>query len=367
MPNRIRHPRALARELAATRLLAEAWNGDRRAALDVNEAMSGRPTAAIQEAFATPDLFVTAVGDVLHREILARYDDYPVVWPQYASRTTLRDFKPKALIDFLGGRASLDLVPELSEFPMVQSSRGIYQFQLAKYGDRFAYSWEAGINDELGELQQWPANFAAAARDTESKIAASQLCTSAGPNPAFFKSANGNLLAGNPVLSEAAVTAALTAIKTRRDSQNRPIVLKAAVLVVPPELEFVAKRVVGATEVRDTVGSTLVVRPNPLAGIVTVAVDPWLSIINTTSGATSWYLMPAPNQARPAIVVGFLAGYETPDLRVKADTGQRLGGGAIGMDEGSFEIDDVQFRVRHVAGAGLVDPKQTAASNGTGS
>jgi hypothetical protein len=62
--------------------------------------------------------------------------------------------------------------------------------------------------------------------------------------------------------------------------------------------------------------------------------------------------------------VAFLNGYETPDIRQKADAGQRVGGGAIGAEEGSFDVDGIYYRVRHVVGAGTVDPLHTYASAG---
>jgi hypothetical protein len=61
----------------------------------------------------------------------------------------------------------------------------------------------------------------------------------------------------------------------------------------------------------------------------------------------------------------FLAGHEQPDLRVKADTGFRVGGGAISALEGSFEIDDIQYRGRHIVGNQQADPLFTYCSLGS--
>jgi hypothetical protein len=62
--------------------------------------------------------------------------------------------------------------------------------------------------------------------------------------------------------------------------------------------------------------------------------------------------------------MGFLAGHETPDLRVKADTGLRVGGGSVPAEEGSFDTDDIQYRIRHVTGGTTLDPIAAYASVG---
>ena len=61
-----------------------------------------------------------------------------------------------------------------------------------------------------------------------------------------------------------------------------------------------------------------------------------------------------------------MAGYETPDLRQKADQGQALGGGAISADQGSFDDDTIWFRCRHIVGAAKGDTTFAYASDGQG-
>jgi hypothetical protein len=66
-------------------------------------------------------------------------------------------------------------------------------------------------------------------------------------------------------------------------------------------------------------------------------------------------------------VLGFLRGYEAPELRVKAASGQFLGGGAVPENYGSFDNDDWQMRIRHIATGGFFIPAGTLASTGAGS
>lgn len=348
------NPVRLARLAEAQDLVGRVFAGDRRAMIDFAEAMS------------TSD-FPILFGELMDRELMASYADLPQVWSEFARRTTVRDFRPKKWVDLLGGRAALSPVPELTEYPARSVSEAEYEFTVGKFGDRIPLSWEMVVNDDLDAFRDLPNRLGQAARDTEDITATRLLVGAAGPDADFFSAGNDNILDGNPALSETAVEAALTTIGSRRDSDNRPIFVSAAVLMVPPALQVAAERIVGATEVRQTIDGITVVRTNPLAGRVRVVVNPWLPVIDETANVdTTWYLLPAPNTPRPAVVLGFLRGHETPDLRVKADTGQRVGGGQVDAQEGSFDFDDIQYRVRHVLGGTVIDPITTAVSNGSG-
>lgn len=116
---------------------------------------------------------------------------------------------------------------------------------------------------------------------------------------------------------------------------------------------------------RRTNGATETVEGNPLAGVEFV-VDPFLDQLNThAKAATTWFVVPKPGSARPALWAAKLRGHEQPDLRVKADQGNQVGGGAIAFDEGSFELDTIEWRARHVLGAQVGDPMFTYVSLGS--
>jgi hypothetical protein len=114
--------------------------------------------------------------------------DHPE-WQGFATRTLVRNFKPKKMIDLLGGRTSLDRVPELTGYPGAQSDSREYAIQVAKYGRQFGFSWEAMINDDLDQLMQIPNTFGQAAALTETENALSVIAnlTTGAANTAFFK------------------------------------------------------------------------------------------------------------------------------------------------------------------------------------
>jgi hypothetical protein len=346
---------------ARAKLIAEAaslwgrvWNdGDPRAALQV------------QEALSTSDLFRSATGDVLDRELLTQYGQVQPTWQRIAARTTVRNFKPKRLIDLRGGMTSLPVVPELTEYPTADYETAEYEIRVRKFGRRFGFSWEAGINDEIDELMQVPRNFATAAAMTEDAEVFSRLFNlqTGAPNADFFRNHAGDEIAGpDTTPATAALTsdnlqAAVTTVTGRRDPDGNLIPAQRLMLVVGRAQEINARRILSATEVRTTVGNRTTIEANPLAGVVD------LEVLDNLPG-TAWFLLPRPNAARPALAIAFLRGYETPDPRVKADAGVRAGGGAIDPGEGSFEVDSVYYRVRHVTGSATVDPTHTYASTG---
>lgn len=358
-----------AQVLAAATLMGKAFKGSKRAALDLQEAL-------------TSDDFRGAAFEVLDREMMARYQDLPPVWDQYAKRTTVRDFKPKTLVDLMGGRAALDLVPERTEYPHRSVSKVPYQISVAKYGGVFQITWESIINDELGELEDLPGTLAVASRNTETTTAVKLLTDGNGPNDAYFNATawgrsynaatntfsggSSNLITGNPALTDPALTAALDAISQRLDPEGLPIAVEAFKLVVPPALETTARKILDAIEIRVVNGSTTTIMKNSVAGRVQLVVDHWLPVIDKSANAnTTWYLLPATTSARPALFLAFLRGHETPDLRVKADAGNRVGGGPVAPEEGSFEADDISYRARHVVGGAGTDMIATAVSLGT--
>ncbi len=337
----------------AAGLWKRVFDGDIRAAVTVKEALS------------TSDLFVSATGDVLDRELLAQYTAITAEWSSFATRTLVRNFKPKKMVDILGGRSSLERVPELTGYPGAVGDTREYSIQVAKFGRQFGFSWEALINDDLDELMQIPNTFGQAAALTEDDAALALIADIATgvPNASFFKDYSAvdgyigtglNTTAVTEALTEEDVQAAVTAIKTRRDFEGNLVPSGPLILVVGPANEFTARRILNATEIRTTVGGVETIEPNPLKGAVE------LVVLSRLPGL-AWFVLPKPTTAsRPALAVAFLRGFETPDIRQKAGAGQ-----GVNPDSGDFDDDSVRYRVRHVTGAATVDPIHTYASTGT--
>ncbi|MFC0673546.1 phage major capsid protein [Brachybacterium hainanense] len=331
----------------AYNLFERAMNGDLRA------------KAEVRESLTTSD-FPILLGQGYQRKLLAQYATIDPVWAQYSMRSTVPNFKRQRLVDILGGRRGLTRIPEGTEYPARDLDENEYDFSVAKYGDRFPLTWEMVINDELGAFRGLDQVLAADARYTEGTVTADALLNQdhTDLNTGFF----GTVV--NTPLTADSLQAAIEGLSSKRNAEGQTMVRPELRLVVAPGLEFLAKQLVAAVEVRLTNGNRTTVMNNPLAGMVQVVVEPNLLRNTNAKANTTWMLLPAPGAARPAIVTGFLAGHEAPDLRVKNDQGVRPGGGSIGASEGSFDDDTIQYRVRHVVGAATIDNTFTYASRG---
>ena len=351
----VKNPAVLAQAVEARRLFESAINGSLRA------------KATVAETMTTSD-FPVLLGVAYARELQTEYAGIAPVWPKFAKRTTAPNFKKQKLVDLLGGIAGLEVIPEATEYPARHMSESSREFKLRKRGARIPLTWEMMLNDDLGAFRDLPGRLAISARETEDIAVVDSLLKAdrSDVNTDFFKAANGNAPTALP-LTATNLKAALDQIKTRKPADGRPVSfgVEKPRLMVPQALETTARSILEAREVRTTEGGVTVVTTNTLASQVELVVNPWLDVRNTNAKAvTTWFILPAPTAPRIAVAVAFLAGREGPDLRVKSDAGQRPGGGLIAPEEGSFNDDTIQYRVRHVVEGATFDPKLTYVSRG---
>lgn len=333
-----------------------------------NEGLSGRnpfKKAMLTEAMTTSD-FNIYLGKAFDVEMLAKYQDIEPEWKKIAAPTTVKNFKPKTFKDLFGGRGALDKVAEGEEYKERNKDEAEYSLGAAKFGNLFKLTFELIKNDEIGDLKNLPNDLAQGAIATEDKAAFEAFITAGGPNTQFFKTANGNAPTALP-LTRANVQAAYVAMSKRKDKNGNPVRISAAklLLVVPNALLFEAEQIVNTPTIPNPEGGSGMI-PNPLAGKFKVEVSDWATIINTSAKAdTTWYVLPAPESPRPALVVAKMLGEENPDIRVEAAQGTRLGGGPISPEEGSLRDDTITYRGRHIVGAGTLDPLLTYVSLGS--
>lgn len=367
---------AYQRNLAeAARFLADVYSGR-------------RPVYHLQEVLTTSD-FPLLFGDILDRQILASYREWPVTWPSLARRATVRDFRNvKRFPPATGGDARLDVVDEQAPYPETPiNEQAAIQYAVKKYGRRIAFSWEAIINDDLDQLRDVPVRFGRAARRTEQRFVTELFVDVNGPHASFYTAGNANIInttngasADNPPLSIAGLQDGWKVLANQTDETGEPIFLEMVTLVVPPALEITARNILNATQLEITTAMGGGQPPNPatageqrlivanwMRNNLTLVVDPYIPMTATTAnGSTSWFLFANPAVGRPAIEVGFLVGHEEPEVWIKEANARRAGGGAVDPMEGDFDTDSIQYRIRHVLGGSRIDARATAASNGSG-
>jgi hypothetical protein len=337
---------------------------------------SGRkPMHRLQEAMSTSD-FPLLFGDILDRQLLGRYQEWPTAWPKIAKKGSVRDFRTVSRFTVDGAEAVLTKVKQGSEYPEAALADARYQYFVEKYGRRVPFLWETFVNDDLDGLRETPNRLAKAARMTEEKFATTLYAASTGPNATFFASGNKNLVTAGAgaALSVTSLQAAFTLLWSQTDADGNPIYISNVRLVVPPALAVVARNILNATQIWAAAGGGVGTAADQLhsanwmaAEITELIVNPWLPIVTTTGtvGATAWYLFADPNEAgRPAIEIGFLRGHDTPELFVKEPNAMRVGGGPVAAEDGDFDTDGINYKVRHVIGGTLMEPKMAVASPG---
>lgn len=308
-----------------------------------------RPTRQLREALSTSD-FPYLFGDTLDRMLLGNYQAYPATYRRFLKVSRVRDFRTVDRYRVSDGDQRLGTVAQGENYPGSDRDESTYSFKVNKYGRRFDILWEALVNDDLDALKDTPRRMALAALRTEMYFASSLYVA----NSTLFTTGHGNK--GTAAISKAAIMAGWNAMVGFTDENGEPIFNQPTFLVVPPVLEMEAITIIGSLYLQytggdATSGAVATAQPtnNPLSGRLQVVPDPYIPIVDTSHGSTSWYLFADPDNGHAA-EVAFLAGYEEPQLYMKTANQTRLGGGPADPMEGDFDTDAVGYKVRHVMG-----------------
>jgi hypothetical protein len=338
----------------------------------------------MKEAETTSD-FPVLFGTVLERVLRSKYDLQQPDWRKYIKVGTQNDFRTAWDMATYGNRATLNVVKERGEYQDTKMQDGKFTINLQKYGRKFGLSWEAIINDDLGAFSDIASDLALAASLTEAYQATALFCGSGGPNSTLFSTSGNHPIDGasftnkytSSTLNGTNLLAAITALKSQKDYDGNPIMFGRIILVTPVALESTAMQVLSAnlliaTNLTTSVGATVdgpfqsgTTSENILAKYpITAVVNPWLDIIDTTAGKKTWYLFGDPAYG-DAVKVNFLRGHESPEVVQKMSDKISLGGAAVSPLDGDFDSDSIEWRVRHILGGTVTDPRYAQANVGS--
>lgn len=307
----------------------------------------------LQEAGSTSD-FATYLNNKITKRLMWGYNEAPSAWRRYSRLYSVPDYKP---IEFTRVSEQEDLLP-VPEGGTYHDS-AIEQIvgptlTIGKFGRTMSLTREALINDDLNQLRDRPAALGRAAARSLAKNVNRKLRENpkAYDGTAVFAEAHGNL--STEKLEETPLGSAITSIRIQTEYSGNRIGLRPRTLVVPPEQEMMARRILNSAFVPQPAGSEGVsgeTTPfgrggdNVLSGLLDYVVEDYLT------DADDWYVFCDPNEA-PVLGVGFLNGVETPDIFLK-DPGMRnvLGG----SDPYSMEYDEIEWKVRQEYGTGFMD------------
>ena len=331
----------------------------------------------LQEASTMSD-FPILFGNVLERQLLAKYTLAKPDWRQYIGVGTQKDFRASGqeILGIWGLRGKLPKVVVRGEYKQDKEvGEGKTAITLEKYGRLFGLAWETVLADyELGAFNGVGQDLVEAALVTEFYEATSLIAAATGPHASLYGAPithpidsasitnKGTLkLSGTSGAANLGTTVGL--MRQQVTKEGLPIVIVGFELVVPPALEWSMLQILKAVSVAsDAEGrATATVRQMSITGHV----NEYLPIIDVSANKDStWYVFARLANGQAARL-NFLAGRTSPELVLKAPNKVAVGGGAQGPLEGDFESDSMLWRVRHIMGGTQIDPRITYAQDGT--
>lgn len=352
-------------QFEAAELLDEALNGSGQT--------RDRAVRLIQEKISTSDLPVQ-LSPAMTRILMNRYQEIPSTWTEYAARMTVDNFESNEHYTFefgdedipskKDGRAfhsgGLAPIGELGEYPVIRFTASGIQLRTQKSGVKIGISWEAiQRSGNVQIIRRALTEFGERAKRSENFAAAGQLVNADGISANFT-----NRLDKNPVLSLESLEAGLAQIATSKDAKGRRIVVPTSFnLVVPSTVAPLAQSLMAIREIRrTTAGGDEYTMSNPVAGKIAKVVEvPELHVLGDGAADNAWFLLPTVGSgAQDSVVNVFLSGHETPRVFVKRDTNSS-------PEDGSFDDDSYETKVRHFVQGGFISDVATIASDGSGS
>ena len=237
------------------------------------------------------------------------------------------------------------------------------------YGGVYAITRQAIINDDSGALlNDAPRDMG---RDAgrfigRTIIALIEINPNAPDGAPMYSAGRGNEVVGaGAALSEQTLAKAVSWGEGQVDYDGDPIIVTFTKLVVKTaEMELIANRILQSQETgaqvpyaswpTDVATATFDKGTlNPVKGLIPaggVIREPWMT------DANDWYLFANPSEI-PAFAAAFLNGRREPFIGLKNPEVRNAMG--PGTDPYTFELDSVDFKVRHDFGVAPFDPKGT--------
>lgn len=347
---------------------------------------------AFREAMTTSD-FSALTADVLDRELWGYYTAVPIPNLGVAKKATLRDFRNKkifledGMVTPFGKLGEFEVYSQRTINDSTTPNASPIQYYPDVYSAGAKISWRAIINDDLGIFKDIPQRLALGAQRTIHKFITTLYTDVNGPHASLFKAAAANLITPtygavntNPSLSFAGLADGLTVLMRQIDSGGDPILIPGSLyLVVGPALWATAKNLLNQLTTEVTIlggdaGSganypkTKVQVNNWIIGNLILVHDPYMRIVaSSASGSikdTMWMLIADPGaQARPALEIGYLTGYDTPQLFQKQPNTMRIAGGVDPM-MGDFYTMATEMKSIVSFGGTQGDGRSAVASTG---
>ncbi len=296
--------------------------------IDGGQVPQGRENM-IRAAFSTASL-PTLLGAIFNKSLLRGYQSKVQTWREWCNIGNASDFKTmtRARLTDSGGFEKLGAGGEI---PKGEKTEEKEQYNLETYAKMERITRVEIINDDLGVLTRIPQRMGVNGNMRIAEVAYEHMMgnPTMDDSVALFHADHSNLNT-SAALTEDNLQAGMTAFQKQTDKLGKPIRVSPAVLLVPVDLWFAARKLLESVEIfikGDTDG--VAGSKNVLNGLLKPVQDEALSnSLFTNQSATTWYLFADPRFA-DTVEVGFLNGKQTPTVITHTNIPGVLG---IGFD-----------------------------------
>jgi hypothetical protein len=280
------------------------------------------PVEIAQAGFSTGSLS-TLLGNTAHKVLIASYRSVSSAARKIAKKLSASDFKTHTGVQ-LTGDPTLAKVGNTGQLQHASLGEASYTYAVDTYGKIFGITRQMIKNDDLGAFLDIPAMLGRGSALTIEKLFWTLVLANTNT---FFGSGNNNYISGaTTVLGITSLSQAVAKFRQQVDVDKNPILVEPKLLVVPPELETMAKQLSesGLIIVRGTTDNVLP-SGNIHGGKYEPVVSPYLSNSNYTgNSSTAWYLFGDPADVA-AFGIAYLDGVENPTIEDAPLQGDMLG------------------------------------------
>ncbi len=295
----------------------------------------GSDSEVITRAMHTISDFSSGIFAEFFNKSLLTLRQSPPSITQIFKRATVNDFRDRHVFEITDGSALLK-VNEAGEIKSgTITDRKLSSYHIDSYARKFAISFQAQVNDDLGALADLSAKMTNGARAWFAGFLVGTLIANPklADNKAVFHVDHANLATGGDVNSptEATVGAGKLAMRLQKDASGNPIDAAPKFILFPADLEATVDRLLATLYPQQPADA--VVSPRNLTPIV----EPRLDVKGQSK---PWYLFADPSIA-PVFEYSELSGYEGPMVEVKQ----------------GFDTLGLELRVVWHLGAGAIDSR----------
>lgn len=294
--------------------------------------MTGLGTAeTITRALHGTSDFPQIFADTANRTLRSAYEAAPAVLKSLARETTARDFRAKTKVH-LGEAPTLERVNEHGEYKYGSMAEAAESYKIDTFGKIIGLTRKAIVNDDLGAFNDLSAKFGQAAAEFEAQFLIDLLESGSGNGPtmadgkALFHADHGNKATSGAALADTTLSAARLAMRKQTGLSGKPINVQPRKLLVPPELETDAEKLLAS------------IQPAKTADVNTFAGKFDLLVEARLSDAARWYVTADPAQLE-GLEYAYLEGEPGPQIDTRH----------------GFEVDGVEIKVRLDFGAAFTD------------